>query len=30
MSDKEITSSILRNYVKAMKLFCEKNDLNVP
>ena len=30
VNSKEITGSTLRNYVKALKLFCEMNDLYVP
>jgi integrase len=30
VSCKEITGSMLRNYVKVLKLFCEMNDLLVP
>jgi hypothetical protein len=30
VKSREITGSILRNYVKVVKLFCEMNDLYVP
>jgi hypothetical protein len=30
VEQKEITGATLRNYVKAIKLFCEMNDILIP